>query len=289
MPPQAAGQERAQAESQLERTAREETERRAQAERQEAQRRANAGQAGAGAQRAAQQTSTATAEQGYFDRVGLSFKSSIDDLVKGVKNIPNTITSLVQNTYYAAKLGAGLTLGYAMGGISTFATAGGFIVGKILGNIKNKEKTTFKQIANEGAIGSLLGGMMHYIFTGVHYVGNAVTNAYGKIAGLSTKAGLALSSIPVFTTAHEYTNRALVSDYKPKTWEERKKDIGGTMALLGLPVVANFCFVPPAYNIPVAAGISTVYSLGRAKPEKKKEKAPQPGYVPQPAYQPGSA
>ena len=287
MPPQAAGQEGAQAgESRLEQTAREETARQARAE---AQRRANAGQAGAGAQRAAQQTSTATAEQGYFDRVGLSFKNSIDDLVKGVKNIPNTITSLVQNTYYAAKLGAGLTLGYAMGGISTFATAGGFIVGKILGNIKNKEKTTFKQIANEGAIGSLLGGMLHYIFTGSHYVGNAVANAYGKIAGLSTKAGLGLSSIPIFMTAHEYVSRALVSDYKPKTWEERKKDIGGTMALLGLPVMANFCFVPPAYNLPVAAGVSTVYNLGRAKPEKKKEIAPQPGYVPQPAYQPGPA
>ena len=270
MPPQTVGQGGAQTgESQLERTARAEAERRAQAERQ-------------GAQRAAQQPSPAPAEQGYFDRVGLSFKSSIDDLVKGTK-------ATVQNTYYAAKLGAGLTLGYAIGGINAIVMAGGFIAGKILGNIKNKEKTTFKQIANEGAIGSLLGGMMHYIFTGVHYVGNAVTNAYGKIAGLSTKAGLALSSIPVFTTAHEYTNRALVSDYKPKTWEERKKDIGGTMALLGLPVMANFCFVPPAYNLPVAAGVSTVYNLGRAKPEKKKEKAPQPGYVPQQGYQPGPA
>ena len=275
MPPQTAGQERAQAESQLERTAREETERRAQAERQEAQRQA-------GAQGAAQQPSPAPAEQGYFDRLGTNFTRSIDDLVKGTK-------ATVQNTYYAAKLGAGLTLGYAMGGINAFVMAGGFIAGKILGNLKNKEKTTFKQIANEGAIGSLLGGMMHYIFTGVHYVGNAVTNAYGKIAGLSTKAGLALSSIPVFMTAHEYANRALVSDYKPKTWEERKKEIGGTIALLGLPVMANFCFVPPAYNIPVAAGISTVYSSGRAKPEKKKEKAPQPGYVPQPAYQTGPA
>lgn len=277
MPPQTAGQERAQAESQLERTAREETERRAKAQRQ------------AGAQRA-QQPSTAPAEKGYFDRVGLSFKSSIDDLVKGVKNIPNNVASLVQNTYYTAKLSAGLTLGYAMGGINALVMAGGFIAGKILGNLKNKEKTTFKQIANEGAIGSLLGGMMHYIFTGVHYIGNAVTNAYGKIAGLSTKAGLALPSIPVFMTAHEYANRALVSDYKPKTWEERKKDIGKTMALLGLPIVANFCFVPPVYNIPVAAGISTVYSLGMAKPSKeKKEKTAQPGYTPQPADQPGPA
>ncbi len=221
------------------------------------------------------------------DRVGLfdSIGNSIDSLVGAVKAIPKVAKEAAYYTYYTAKPLAALAGMYLAGGMKTLihasVMAGGFMAGKFLGNLKNKEKTTYKQLSNEGTVGAIMGGFLSYIFKGAHYIAHIVSNSYGKAAGIATKAAASLISIPVFMTTHEYTNRALIGDYKPKTWQERKKEMLKTAAILGVPVMANFAFVPLKYNIPAAAGINTAYGYLRAEP--KKEEAPAP-YGPPPGY-----
>ncbi|MEA2037754.1 MAG: hypothetical protein U9O94_09670 [Nanoarchaeota archaeon] len=50
-----------------------------------------------------------------------------------------------------------------------------------------------------------------------------------------------------------------MEDYTPVTFDKLKEKAKKTITLLGAPVIANLCFIPPAYNIPVAAAISVMY------------------------------
>ena len=219
-----------------------------------------------------------------FDTIG----NSIDNLVEGVKAIPKVIKEATYYTYYTAKAAAGLAAGLALAGTThALIFPAGMAAGTLLANWKNKEKPSFKQIANELAIGGILGGILHYFFLGINHVGNIVKNAYGSAASLAARGGLALAQLPVFLRTHEYLNRALISDYKPKTWKDMGKAITkGPLKWLVPLVLANFTVVPdylgPQYQMPWAAGVSTTYGLLKAEPKKKEEKP-----TPQPAGMPG--
>jgi len=233
------------------------------------------------------------AGKSIFDAIG----GPIDDLVSTVKSLPSRIKQGVKSaayyTYYTTKAGLGLAAGLAIAGT---AQALIFPVGMALGGIgadlKNKEKTTFKKIANELAIGGLLGGILHYMFAGVTYLGNMVKSAYGKAAGLVTKGALGFATVPPFLASHEYLNRALISDYKPQPLEIGKK-IKGPLKWIMLPVIANFSIVPEylghTYQMPIAAGISTAYGLLKGdkkeeKPQLENNKEPQTLKFPQQPY-----
>lgn len=250
-------------------------------------------------------TKTAPAKTGnIFDQIG----GSIDSIVAGVKAIPKVAKKAAHYTYYTAKAAAGLAAGVAIAGASALigapisvATATnvlhagyralifpfGMAAGTWLSNKKNKKETTFKQIANEIAIGGLLGATLNYMFKGVTYAGNAVKPAYGALASLITRAGVGLATIPPFLTTHEYLNRALIKDYKAQPLNIGKKL--KKMWPIIPPVIANFSVVPEylgaAYQMPVAAGIATAYGLlkGDKKKEENKEKAPETHKLPQPA------
>ena len=71
---------------------------------------------------------------------------------------------------------------------------------------------------------------------------------------------------------HEYTNRALISDYEAKPWEQRKKAMWDVTKYLGAPIAANFALVPPAYKMATSAAINTTYAYMQAG---KKEDAQQ--------------
>lgn len=222
-----------------------------------------------------------------FDSIG----SSIDSLVSSVKSIPGMIKEAAYYSYYTAKPAVALAGIYYFSGVKTLihaaTMAGGFIAGKLLSKLKNKEniisKETYKEISNEGTVGAVLGGFLSYIFKGVYQLAGAVSGIYGKAAGILTKALSSLVSMPVFMTTDEYARRALIGDYKPKPWEIRKKQMLKTAAILGLPVMANFTFCPPQYNIPAAAAINTAYGYIMAGPkeEKKEEKSPGNYKLPQ--------
>ncbi len=246
-----------------------------------------------------------------FDSIG----DSIDDLVGTLKAIPSTVSSAIKNAayhaYYSAKAALGLATGVTIAGASalvgtpiSIATAtnvlhagyyalilpAGMALGTWLANLKNKIKTTFKQIANEVAIGGILGGLLHYIFLGSNYLGKAVDSVYGTKASLAVRGGCAVAQMPPFLAAHEYLNRALISDYKPQPLNIGKK-LKGPMKWLIPLLVANFTVVPDylgeSYQMPTAATISIGYGI--AKTEKKEEPftQPTPAYPSQLAAAPG--
>lgn len=225
-----------------------------------------------------------------FDSVG----SSLESLVEGVKALPSAAKEAAYYTYYAAKPLAAVAGAYLLGGkkmlINALIMAGGFIAGRTLGKLRKKEKIiekeTYKELANQGACGAVMGSLMTYVFRGVHYMANALTSAYGKAAGLASKAAASIVTIPPFMTTHEYISRLLIKDYKPIPWKERKKEMWKVGKVLGLPRMANFTFVPLAYNIPVASAISTTYGFMKSGPKKKEEKKETPSVTPSPATQP---
>ncbi len=214
-----------------------------------------------------------------FDSIG----SSLESMVDSVKSIGSGIKSAAHYAYYTAKAAAGLAAGFAMGGTNALILPAGIAVGTWLGNVKNNQKTTYKQMANEVAIGGILGGVLHYMFAGCSLLGNSIKAAYGKTIGLIAKAGLGLATMPSFLVAHEYLNRAFIADYEPKPVEVGKQMVG-PMKYIIPPVMANFSLVPEylghAYQMPVAAGVSVAYGLlkGDKKEEKKEAPAlPAPG------------
>ena len=227
-----------------------------------------------------------------FDSVG----NSIDSLVGGVKEMPHLAKETAYYGYYTAKPLTAIAGAYLLGGkkmlINALIMAGGFVAGRVLGKLRKKEKIiqkeTYKELANEGTVGAVMGSIMTYVFRGVHYMANALTSAYGKAAGLASKAAASIVTIPPFMINHEYLNRLLIKDYKPKPWEELKKEMWKVGKVLGLPRMANFTFVPLAYNIPAAVAINTTYGFIRAKPKKKEEKAQKQYQPPQTQAMPNS-
>ncbi|MBU0628481.1 MAG: hypothetical protein KKC75_04780 [Nanoarchaeota archaeon] len=225
-----------------------------------------------------------------FDDIG----NSIDSLISAVKAIPSAAKDTAYYSYYTAKplafLSGALLLGGTTVAMNAAISAFGFVAGKSIGNWKNGVENTYKGLANQAAVGSVMGSFLGSIFRGAGNVGNLVKSSYGAAAGIASKAALSFGSIPAFMTAHEYTNRALISDYKPRPWKELKQDMIKTYKGLGLPIMANFALVPeylsiiPPYdNMAAAAAISTSYGAIMSKPKKKEENkqaAPQlpPGY-----------
>lgn len=230
-----------------------------------------------------------------FDSIG----NSLENLVVGVKEAAKFTKKAAYYTYYTTKASLGLAAGVALAGapaligapvlsaaaITNVINTGyhalilpiGITAGQALADIKNKEKPSFKKYANEVAVGGLLGGLLHHIITGISYLGALVKNAYGAGASLVARTGLALAQMPVFLRTHEYLNRALISDYKPKTWKDMTNAVTkGPLKWLVPLVVANFTLVPDylghSYQMPWAAGVSTTYGLLKA--EKKKEEKP---------------
>lgn len=232
-----------------------------------------------------------------FDQIG----GSIGSLVAGVKEIPKIAKKVAHYTYYTAKAALGCAVGVVIAGASalvgaplTVATAinilhagyktlilpVGIATGAWLGNLKNKTKTTYKQIANNLCIGGILGGYLHHIFAGATHAGNLVKGAYGAIAGAATKAGIGIANIPVFMTIHEYLNRGLIKDYEPIPFKENMGQLKGPMAAL-IPLIGLNYLSPAAYQMPVAAGVSTAYGLLKGD-KKKEEKEPARENIPFP-------
>ena len=222
---------------------------------------------------------------GIFNSIG----SSIDSLVSGVKAIPKAVSKAAHYTYYTAKAAAGLAAGVALANISPLMAGAaiqtytslilpvGMAIGAWVSNLRSKSKTTFKQMANELAIGGILGGTLHHLFAGVKYAGDAVKASYGAAAGLLTKGAGAVAQMPIFLGVHEYLNRFMMSDYKPQ-----KLDMGKKLKKMWpiLPVIlANFTVVPEYlghnYQMPVAAGISVAYGALKGEKKEEKKEAPQ--------------
>jgi len=225
-----------------------------------------------------------TGGESIFDSIG----SSLEDLVGSVKAIPSVVKDATYYTYYTAKLGLGLTAGFLMGGAPALILPAGIMLGAAGNKALNKEEITFKDMANEGAVGGLLGGLMNYLFMGVGYAGKIVKAAHGSLASLGARGALAVASMPVFLASHEYLNRALISDYKPQPLSDMPKKLKKMWPIIPL-ILANFTAVPdylapaldakPQYvQMSVAAGISTAYGLlkGEKKKEEKPEAAPTP-------------
>ncbi len=212
---------------------------------------------------------------GIFDSIG----SALEDLVGAVRAIPKVVSKAAYYTYYTAKAAAGMAAGVAMADPSALIMPVGIAGGVLINNKLHKKKTTYKQFANELAIGGLLGGLMHHLFKGVSYIGEITRKAYGTIASLFARGAASFATMPVFLGTHEYLNRFLISDYKPQPLEMGKRM--KSMWPIIPAVVANFSVVPEYlghnYQMPVAAGISTVYGAikGEKKEEKKEAAAPQ--------------
>lgn len=230
------------------------------------------------------------ARESIFDSIG----GSIDSLVKTVKAIPKIVSKAAYYTYYTAKAAVGLGAGFLMGGAHALILPAGIALGAMLGDLKNKEKITYKKIANELCVGGFLGGLLSYIFKGIAYTGKVAQAAYGTTASLLTRGAGAIAQMPVFLGAHEYLNRALIADYKPKPLSDMGKNLKKMWPIIP-PIIANFTFVPDylgeSYQMPVAAGVSTAYGLLKGdKKEEKKEAKAQPDlnqmlqqYQPRPA------
>lgn len=226
-----------------------------------------------------------------FDTIG----GSIDSLVDTVKAIPGAIKKAAYYTYYTAKAGLGLAAGVALANISPLLAGAaittyqslilpaGIALGTHVSNKLNKKETTFKQMANEIAVGGLLGGFLHHVFATVTGIGNVVGKAYGNVANYATRVGLGLAQIPLFLSVHEYLNRALIKGHEPKNFRERMAQLKGPMKWI-VPLVGLNYLTPQAYQMPAAAGISTLY--GAVKGDNKKEEKPeaQPLQMP-PGYQ----
>jgi len=247
-----------------------------------------------------QKAKAAQGTTGYtiFDKVG----SSLEDIVSVFK--PSNIKKAAYYSYYTAKAALGLAAGVAIAGTSrALIFPVGMALGKVFSNWGKKEKTTYKQIANELTVGGILGGIVQHIFNGINFAGAAVKSAYGKLAGLSTQGALCLASIPTFIRTHEYINRALISGYKPQTWGDMGKQFKGPFKWLIPPILANYTVVPeylgPVYQMPIAAAVAALYGATKDlnQKEEKKEKTPAEKYSPeqlqqlaqQAGYKPGAA
>ena len=229
-----------------------------------------------------------------FDSIG----SSLESLVGAVRAIPKVAKEAARYTYYTAKAAAGLAAGVAMGGLPALILPVGMAAGTALFMWKSNEKLTFKEvykkIANDLAIGGILGGLACYYFTGTNKLANAVQSVYGTSAGVATRLGAALPYVPVFLAEHEYLNRALIKDYKPEPLKDMWKKLKGPMKWIIPLVLANFTVVPYYFSeatrqtahLTVSATNSALYGL--LKEEMKEEKAPAQnqlpqGYAPRPA------
>jgi len=222
--------------------------------------------------------------ENIFDSIG----SSLEGIVEGVKSVGSAIKKAAHYTYYTAKAAAGLAAGFALGGGNALILPAGIAAGVWLNDKINKQKTTFKKMANEVAIGGLLGGIYHYMLAGVGISSNYVKSAFGKVASLVAGAGLGIATIPPFLFLHEYLNRAFISDYKPQPLDIGKK-LAGPMKYIIPPIAANFSLVPAylgtSYQMPVAAGIATTYGLVKGG-EKEENKQAAPAPTPQPNARP---
>jgi len=212
-----------------------------------------------------------------------SGKGLLESIAGGVKKVTSGIGSLLYYSYYTAKASLGLAAGAAIAGTATaLILPAGIATGAVLSNWKNKQKTTFKQIANELAIGGLLGGLLHHIFAGASYIGKIVGKAYGTIPSLLARGGCAVAQLPPFLVAHEYLNRIFISDYEAKPLEIGKKM--KTLWPILPPLIANFTVVPDylgqSYQMPVAAGIATTYGLLKGEKQEKKQEQPAPQLPP---------
>lgn len=213
-----------------------------------------------------------------FDSIG----KSLEDLVGAVKTIPSAIKEAAYYTYYTTKAALGLTAGCLMtGSLQALVFPLGMAIGAGGGALIKGEKITYKKITNELSIGGILSGPLHYIFLGSNYLGKLVKSAYGTVASLITRGGCALAQIPPFLAMHEYLNRALMKDYKPKPLKDMFKQIKGPIKWLIPPLIANFTVVPPAYQMPVAAGISVAYGLLKTESKKEEKKEISPYGLPQ--------
>lgn len=243
---------------------------------------------------------------GIFDSIG----SSLESLVGAVRAIPRVAKKSAYYTYYTAKAAAGMAAGVALAGaypiytaklglgLTSIIKAGysalilpvGMAIGTWLSNLKNKTKTTFKQISNELAVGGILGGILSYIFLGNNKLGSVVKSAYGTLPSLLARGGYSLTSLPVFLGTHELLNRSLISDYKPQPFKDMGKRIKKMWPLIPL-LLANYTVIPeylsPAYQMPVAAGIAIQYGL--LKGDKKEEKKESPETIKMPQAQPYEA
>jgi hypothetical protein len=240
-----------------------------------------------------------TGRRGLEDRLGVmdSLGSSLESLVSGIKELPGLIKKTAYYTYYTCKAALGLSAGVAIAGAypvyaakAPFTAASifkagysslilpvGMAIGTWLSNIITKTKTTFKQIFDDLAIGGLLGGVLSYIFLGNDRLVNVVKSSSGALPSLITGGAYSLATLPAFLSVHETLNRAFISDYKPKPFKSMFNQVKKMWPIM-LPLVANYSVIPeylgPAYQMPVAAGISAAY--GALKSEKKEEKKEEP-------------
>jgi hypothetical protein len=198
------------------------------------------------------------------------------DLEKAIDQTINDAKELAGKAYYTAKAATPLGLAGLLGGAPLAIAAGisglGFAAGKILGNWKSKAETLYKDVANEFTVGATIGIVLDATFRGFTQLGAYVTSKAGYLAGTLAKAAMGIGVIPPFMEFHEYTNRALISDYEAKPWEQRKKAMWDVTKYLGAPIAANFALVPPAYKMATSAAINTTYAYMQAG---KKEDAQQ--------------
>jgi len=225
--------------------------------------------------------------EGIFSSIG----SSLESLVKGVKAIPKTIKEAAYYTYYTAKAAAGCAAGFAMGGFPALIMPVGMAIGTGITMLKSKEKLTFKdvykKIANDIAIGGILGGLAGYYFTGATNLGKIVEASYGAKAAMLTRLGCAVPYVPVFLAEHEYLNRALIKDYKPEPLKDMWKKLKGPMKWVIPLVLANFAAVPYYFDkaratiqMSVAATNSVLYGILKETKEKTPENYKLPKSAP---------
>ncbi|MDA1196818.1 MAG: hypothetical protein O2779_02550 [Nanoarchaeota archaeon] len=197
---------------------------------------------------------------------GQDLEHIIDQTIDDVKN-------LAGKAYYTAKAAAPVGLAGLVGGaplaIAAAISGAGFGLGKILGNWKAKAETLYKDVANEFTVGATIGIVLDTTFKGFTQLGSYIASKAGFWAGVAAKAAMGISVIPPFIELHEYTNRALISDYEAKPWEQRKEVMKEVTTYLGLPIAANFALVPPEFKIATSAAVNTTYAYMQAG--KKEE------------------
>lgn len=222
---------------------------------------------------------------GIFD----SISKSLDNLGEAIVSIPSAVKETTYYTYYGAKAALGATAGLAMGGPQSLIMPAGMIAGRetnyALTGQKRTFKERFKEWSNLTLVGSLLGGYLHYTFKGVQYLGNIVSGAFGKIAGIASKALFGLAGIPPFMYLHEGLDRLFDAEHKPQDPMEKMKEKAGPLALLSLPIAANYSITPPALKLPVAGGISWLYGAATTPKQEKEEQKMSPELARQMAQQ----
>ena len=219
------------------------------------------------------------------DRVNSSSgKGLLESIAGGVRQVTSGIGSLLYYSYYTAKASLGLAAGVAIAGPSALMLPFGMMAGRYTNDVINKKKKTFKQrfkeCANLGLVGGLLGGYLGQAFMFAEEVGTHFGGMFGKIGYVASKAAVGLVNMIPFLGIHEYLDRLFVSDYKPKSVSEKIKENAGMIGLLSLPIMANYSITPEHLKLPVAGLISWMYGGITSEKEKKQEPQPQlpPGY-----------